>query len=264
MGLAYLVYDKFFESRVLLFTYLFILVSSAGLYLISHKRHWFAKHLMCRVLAETLRVKFYLRLASGDQLVDAEEVLSLSGVNRFHGFGWIGHVLIPLQLPAVHSEASNHAQDRVALAWIEDQHRYFVRKVGQLHRSGIRTKWLKRVLLGIFLAIVVILLALGGAAGSHFVFGISLERALTFVMGLTAVTLATWELHQNKMATRELLWQYRNQLKHFGRARSQLARTFAPSRRLEILGGLGKDSLMESYLWTIHRFHREHEPPGRT
>ena len=25
---------------------------------------------------------------------------------------------------------------------------------------------------------------------------------------------------------------------------------------------LGKDSLMESYLWAIHRYHREHEPPG--
>jgi hypothetical protein len=82
-------------------------------------------------------------------------------------------------------------------------------------------------------------------------------------MGLVAVVLASWELHQNKMATRELLWQYRNQLKHFSRARTQLARTFAASRRLEILAELGKDSLMESYLWTIHRFHREHEPPGR-
>jgi hypothetical protein len=265
MGLAYLVYDKFFESRVLLFTYLFILTSSAGLYLISHKRHWFAKHLMCRVVAETLRVKFYLRLATDDQLVDAEEVLSLSGVDRFHGFGWIGHVLIPLELPTHAETVSNpHARDAVALAWIESQHRYFVRKVAQLQRSGVRTKWLKRVLFGLFIAIVVILLALGEAAGTRLVFGMSLERALTFVMGLTAVMLATWELHQNKMAARELLWQYRNQLKHFGRARSQLARTFAPSRRLEILGGLGKDSLMESYLWTIHRFHREHEPPGRT
>ena len=55
------------------------------------------------------------------------------------------------------------------------------------------------------------------------------RRALTaFVVGLGAVMLASWELHcQNKMAARELLWQYRNQLKHFSRApRSQLqART---------------------------------------
>ena len=31
---------------------------------------------------------------------------------------------------------------------------------------------------------------------------------------------------------------------------------------LEVLAEVGKDSLMESYLWTIHRYHREHEPPG--
>jgi hypothetical protein len=265
MALAYLAYEKLFKSRVLLFTYLFILISSAGLYLVSHKRHWFAKHLMCRVLAETLRVQFYLRLASGDRLVDAEEVLSLSGVDRFHGFGWIGHVLIPLELPAGHTEAISdpQAQDGVALAWIESQHRYFVRKVARLHRHGVRTKWAKRTLFGIFIGMVLILLALGNVADTRFIFGLPLDRALTLVMGLSAVMLASWELHQNKMATRELLWQYRNQLKHFGRARSQLARTFAPSRRLEILGELGKDSLMESYLWTIHRFHREHEPPGR-
>jgi len=116
---------------------------------------------------------------------------------------------------------------------------------------------------GTILAIVVLLLLLGEFAHEPIVLGRSLEQLLTFVIGLLAVILASWELHQNKMATRELLWQYRNQLKHFSRARAQLARTFAAGRRLEILAALGKDSLMESYLWTIHRFHREHEPPGR-
>ena len=32
----------------------------------------------------------------------------------------------------------------------------------------------------------------------------------------------------------------------------------------EAFAELGKDSLMESYLWTIHRYHREHEPPTST
>jgi hypothetical protein len=154
-------------------------------------------------------------------------------------------------------------EDGLDLAWIENQRQYFVRKVAQLHRSGIRTKRLKRLLFGIIIAVVLTLLLLGESARHRLVLGISLENILTFVMGLMAVMLASWELHQNKMATRELLWQYRNQLKHFSRARSQLARTFGSSRRLEILAELGKDSMMESYLWTIHRFHREHEPPGR-
>jgi hypothetical protein len=127
----------------------------------------------------------------------------------------------------------------------------------------MRTKWLKRVLFGVIIAVVLSLLLLGEEASAYLVVGTSVENGLTFLMGLMAVTLASWELHQNKMASRELLWQYRNQLKHFSRARAQLARTLAAERRLEILAALGKDSLMESYLWTIHRFHREHEPPGR-
>jgi hypothetical protein len=266
MGLAYLVYEKLFSTRALLFVYLIILSSSAALYYVLHSRHWFAKHLMCRALAETLRVKFYLRLARAEHLLDAEEVLSLSGVNRFHGFGWIGHVLIALESPAtgVYPGPGTAApEDTVYLVWIENQRQYFIKKVAQLHRSLLRTKWLKRALFGVIIVVVLTLLWLGESAGTRTVLGISLENELTFVMGLAAVTLASWELHQNKMANRELLWQYRNQLKHFSRARLQLARTFAASRRLEILAALGKDSLMESYLWTIHRFHREHEPPGR-
>ncbi len=264
MGLAYLTYEKFMSTRLLLLAYLLILTSSAGVYYLLHERRWFAKHLMCRALAETLRVKFYLRLAHCDQLVDAEEVLSLSGINRFHGFGWIGHVLIGVEAPPAQPEPGGSAQHQVVdRAWIENQRRYFVRKVAKLHRSGIRTKWLKRILFGVIIAVVLLLLMLGEKASEQRLVGVPLENALTFLVGLVAVTLASWELHQNKMATRELLWQYRNQLKHFSRARTQLARTLAAGRRLEIIAALGKDSLMESYLWTIHRFHREHEPPGR-
>lgn len=264
MGLAYLVYEKFINTRLLLFTYLLILTSSALVYYVLHEHHWFAKHLMCRALAETLRVKFYLRLARGDQMVDAEEVLSLSGINSFHGFGWIGHVLIGVEAPAIYAQPERGADLQIVDdAWIENQHRYFVRKVAQLHRSAVRTKWLKRVLFGIIIAVMLVLLLLGGEMGERLFAGRSFENALTFVVGLIAVTLASWELHQNKMASRELLWQYRNQLKHYSRARAQLARTVALARRLEILAELGRDSLMESYLWTIHRFHREHEPPGR-
>ena len=92
--------------------------------------------------------------------------------------------------------------------------------------------------------------------------GVPLRNMLTFSMGMLAVLLGVWELHQDKMATRELLWQYRNQLTHFSRARALLAHTSSVRRRNEVLAELGKDSLMESYLWAIHRYHREHEPPS--
>ena len=92
--------------------------------------------------------------------------------------------------------------------------------------------------------------------------GVPLKNVVTFLMGFFAVLLGAWELHQNKMATRELLWQYRNQLTHFTRARAHLARITDAGRRSEVLADLGKDSMMESFLWTIHRYHREHEPPS--
>jgi hypothetical protein len=59
-----------------------------------------------------------------------------------------------------------------------------------------------------------------------------------------------------------LLWQYRNQLGHFTRAELQMSRSTARNRHKEILAQVGKESLMESYLWTIHRYHREYEPPS--
>ena len=65
-----------------------------------------------------------------------------------------------------------------------------------------------------------------------------------------------------KMAMRELLWQYRNQLGHFTIAELQLARDTTTERSREILAQVGKEALMESYLWTIHRYHREYEPPA--
>src|SRR5204862_6931264 len=93
MGLAYLVYDKLVESRISLIAYLLTLLGSHGVYHVLQGKRWFGKHLTYRALAETLRARFYLRLAGTDQRVDATEVLALSGIDKFRGFGWIGFVL---------------------------------------------------------------------------------------------------------------------------------------------------------------------------
>ncbi|MGC8519077.1 MAG: hypothetical protein ACP5P4_11210 [Steroidobacteraceae bacterium] len=263
MGFAYLAYDKFVESRLLLFVYLLVLLSGFGLYLLLDGHHWFGKHLMYRTLAETLRAKFYLSVAGADHLVDADEVIGLSGINRFHGFSWIAQVLIGLVRPAGAARQVSHEPylDGVQNAWIESQCRYFAGKVARLERSGRRTRWLKRGLFGVILVAIACLIVLGrGHAPLGLSLDVPLRNVLTFVLGLPALVLGVWELHQNKMAVRELLWQYRNQLEHFSRARARLARTSSAVRRRHVLARLGKDSLMESYLWTIHRYHREHEP----
>jgi len=266
MGFAYLSYEKLNASRVLLIAYVVALFSSLGLYYVLKGKHWFSKHLTYRALAETLRARFYLRLAGADRRVDAEEVLALSGIERFRGFGWIAFVLKGIEAPddgAVLRELDAREVSSLEQVWIESQFGYFTRKVGELERSSHRMKLVRRVIFAAILVAIAVLFMFGETL--HRIdmgTGIPVRNILTFAMGVLAVLLGVWELHQDKMATRELLWQYRNQLSHFSRARTLLARLTSPVRRNSVLAELGRDSLMESYLWAIHRYHREHEPPS--
>ena len=266
MGLAYLIYEQLTESKVLLIAYLFILLGGLAIYYVLRGRHWFAKHLTYRALAETMRAKFYLRLAGVDHRVVATEVLALSGIDRFHGFGWISFVLAGVEVPDVRAEIAHDMDLRrtrcVEKHWIESQHGYFTRKVAKLESGSRRIKILRNALFAVILLVITALFLFGDVMGGDEMHpGLDLKHYLTFGMGFLAVTLGVWELHQDKMATRELLWQYRNQLVHFARARLELTRFATQGHRHQVLISLGKDSLMECYLWTIHRYHREHEPP---
>jgi hypothetical protein len=264
MGVAYLIYEKLTESRALLIAYLLTLLTSLGVYYVLQGKRWFGKHLTYRALAETLRARFYLRLVGADQRMDAGAVLALSGIEKFRGFSWIGFVLKGIEAADDRVDPDRGLETQsVEQAWIEGQFRYFTRKVARLEKASRRVKHLRHFLLVAILVVISLLFAFGDEL--HRIdmgLGVPVKNMLTFSMGFMAVLLGVWELHQDKMATRELLWQYRNQLSHFARAKAQLARMSTPRRRNDVLVELGKDSLMESYLWAIHRYHREHEPPA--
>jgi hypothetical protein len=265
-GLAYLIYDKFTENKILLAFCMIILFISLLAYYYFQTKHWFSKYLSYRALAETLRVRFYLTLAGIDRRIQTRELVALTGICRFEGFGWISFALDSIesaQLAMDHSSETSALRARlVEQAWIEDQYQYFARKVAAMERH--RT-WVRRLKSGAFIAVIAVLAVLWmfGAALHHLdaSTGVPVKNVLTFCSGALAVVLGVWELRQNKMALQELLWQYRNQLIQFERARMQLKRTSSRSRRNDILEELGKNSLMEIYLWAIHRYHREHAPP---
>jgi hypothetical protein len=214
-----------------------------------------------------LRVRFYLALAGVDRRLRSRELITLTGIYRFPGFGWISFALDSIEAKTAEASDSSDADARRARiideAWIENQYQYFVRKVATMQKHRF---WIGRLKRGVFLAGLVVLSAmfmLGGAL--HHVdmrTGLPLKNVLTFCSGSLAVVLGVWELRQNKMAVQELLWQYRNQLSQFQRARTQLRRITSRGRRAEILEELGENSLMEIYLWAIHRYHREHAPPS--
>ena len=267
MGLLFLVYAKLIDSTIFLLGYLVVLLLGLVVFYSVRGRHWFSKHLVYRVLAETMRTKFYLRLAAADRHLKAEDLIILTGIDQFEGFSWITNVLKNVE-PFVERQAPDQAEarrkiDSVHRAWIDGQQGYFKSKVKRLEGTYHRLEQMKGVLFVALVIITLIIVVFGGALRATELGGeVSLKDVLMFLMGLLPVWLGIWEIYQNKMATRELLWQYRNQLSHFSRARLQLARASGWERHASILGELGKESLMESYLWTIHRYHREHEPPA--
>ncbi|HEY3730105.1 MAG TPA: hypothetical protein VGL28_02460 [Steroidobacteraceae bacterium] len=266
MGVAYLVYDKITESKALLMFYVLILFVSLLIFYFFQTKRWFGKYLAYRALAETLRVRFYLAVAGIDR-VQSRALITLTGISRFAGFGWICFVLDAIEPVAANGAA---ADDNPALRarlvdqdWIEDQYRYFVRKVAAMEKHRF---WIGRLKNGVFIVVLIVLSVMfmfGGAL--HDVDarpGLPLKNVLTFFSGTLAVVLGVWELRQNKMAVQELLWQYRNQLSQYQRARRALQRISSRSRRDAVLEELGENSLMEIYLWAIHRYHREHAPPS--
>jgi hypothetical protein len=265
MGCLYLVYDKLGENQAILLIYLMILLGSLVLYRLLYTKVWFVKHLRYRALAETLRVTFYMGLAGVGRNLDAAAVLALSGIEHFEGFGWLTYVLKNVAPASIGRAAllDPRRSEYVRTAWVDDQRRYFSRKVKHLEQKSRRvSRWQLAV---VFLTIGVLLARMLFSRSLRTVYvipGVPLKNLVMLVAGVTALFLGAWKLHQSKMATRELIWQYKNQLAHFSRSSAELERTATPDRRTEILVELGKRSLMESYLWTIHRYHREHAPPA--
>jgi hypothetical protein len=265
MGCLYLIYDKLGENQGILLTYLMILLVSLVLYRLLYTKIWFVKHLRYRALAETLRVSFYLCLAGVGRSVDAAEVLALSGIEHFEGFGWFGYVLknvAPVSIspaPLLDPRRSEY----VRKAWVDDQRRYFTRKVRQLEQKSRRVSRWQLAAVVVTVGVLFMRMLFSQSLRTMYVTAdVPLKNLLMLIASVTALLLGAWKLHQSKMATRELIWQYKNQLAHFSRASAELERTATPDRRTEVLVELGKRSLMESYLWTIHRYHREHAPPG--
>jgi len=195
-------------------------------------------------------------------------VLALSGINRFRGFSLIADVLAALAIPdayAADRRALDLARSRyVEQEWLQGQHRYFVTKVSQLKRDGRRVNALKNALFAtVVLVIVAMVLSEHAMEQYEILSGVSLKSAVTFAWGFLALLLGAWQLHDDHKATRELLLQYRNERIRFAHAGHQLLRLADVNERNRILEDLGRGSLMESYLWTIHRYHREHEPAGK-
>lgn len=263
MGLAFLVYAKLLAAKALLIIYIALFVLGFLGFRYTARHHLHSMHLAYRALAETLRVQFFLILSGAGETYSLRRILGLTSVDRFERFDWL-HDAIRCVEPLVYSGQYDEgtAFQAVRRRWIDDQSGYFEKKLNALHGQHKRLERIKALLLfgSVIGALALILfkktllhLEMAGFDGKAW---------LVFFMGLLPLWAAIWELYQGKMATRELLWQYSNQRRYFSAASRELGQAATPAERRRIVRDLADKALMEVYLWNVHRYHREHEPPS--
>ncbi len=263
MGLAFLVYAKLLAVNVFLYAYIALFVVGFIGFRYSARRHLHSGHLAYRTLAETFRVQFFLILSGAGESYSLKRILGLTSVNRFARFEWLQEgVRCAEPLVYFGHYAKGDALQLVRDHWIADQAAYFGKKLHSLHAQHYRLEVIKTALLTgsvigalslIFFKKTLLHLDMMGYDGKAW---------LVFFMGLLPLWVAVWELYQGKMATRELLWQYSNQRRFFRSAEREIAQVADLRDAKKIIRDLADKALIEIYLWSVHRYHREHEPPA--
>jgi len=266
MGLMFLVYAKLAAVQALLITYLVLFFGGVYLNARGNKNEWFTRHLVYRCLAETLRVRFYLDLSGAHNKVDIQKILQNTGISNFEGFSWIRYVLkstINISNPAPVPQGI--AAERIECAkknWIADQAGYFERKSHALHQRHQRLEKIKKwVIAGLVVAAIALVFFKKTLVGINLGGDLSLKTLIIFAMGLFPFWLGVWEIYENKMATKELLWQYQNQWRRFADTEKTLEQASQINHKREEIVRLGETSVIENCLWIIQRYHRDHEPP---
>ncbi|MEW6996584.1 hypothetical protein AADZ86_02600 [Colwelliaceae bacterium BS250] len=264
MGLLFLVYAKIVASKLLLIGYISFFVLGLVFFKRSAKNKNFTRHLSARILAETIRTQFYLALIGRSSEQQNAKLMDLSGVSQFSSASWLGHIFKSLHLNSVSKspQADKQNMEFVCKHWLEDQLQYFRNKTKKLSAHHHKLEKIKSVL---FFASALATLALiffkyqlvDIVLFAH----VDAKTFTVLLMGLLPFWLGVWEIYQSKMAVKELLWQYRNQSMVFEQAHQALLNTDTLEQKKDVLINLAERSMMENYIWIIHRYHREQEPP---
>jgi hypothetical protein len=266
MGLLFLVYAKLWAHPALMYGYAAAFTAAIVMARYARHRRWFSRQLMFRVIAETLRTRFFLSMAGVSDRIDVTRLLDVTGISHFSGFSWISYVLRTAEGWVDDDPPRDAGELGVRLKivrkqWIESQARYFGNKIRRLTRRHHGLERIKVLLLAGLAVMAAGLLLFKEPLASIIPFhGIALKSFVIFLMGFLPLALGVWEVYQQKMAVRELLWQYRNQARYFSLAETRLSQARSLATAGDIIENLGYKCLVESMLWAVHRYHREHEP----
>ena len=268
MGLFFLVYAKIVASKLLLIGYLLLFFCGWFFFKAAEKNKWFTRHLTARVYAETLRTQFYLTIIDKQQASKVMQLMDDTGITQFKGTSWLKQAVTSLLTDhenTVHECSAKQKEKNMAFVckhWIAEQAAYFQNKTQKLSSHHHKLEKIKGILfIGSAIATISLILFKYQLVDIVLFAHVDAKTFTVLLMGLLPFWLAVWELYQGKMAVKELLWQYKNQSIVFTQAQQELENAATLEKKSEILTRLAHRSMMENYIWIIHRYHREHEPP---
>ncbi len=267
-GALFLTYAALHHEWGYLIGYLVLLLGGLGLLRLSRRMRWFRQHLLYRTLAEVLRTRLYLAGAGISDSPLYSDLLELSGVTRYPGYGLVSLVSKSVEPTFSDGDSESWKPDDSRIAavekrWVDGQIGYFEAKTTRMLRTLRRFGWVKT---GLVLVTVIGLLCLivfgNDLATVDLGGGVIAKGVVIFFVALLPYLVGVWGLYESKLATPELLWLYRDQADSFRRARSALATATTTEEKRDILIDLGRSSTMQNLLWVVHRYHREHQPPS--
>ena len=193
-------------------------------------------------------------------------MITHSGVGQFPGFNWIKQVIlanVPIYLD--NKKTQHYCQYNIEFVcqyWIAEQAQYFQHKTKRLAKHHHKLERIKSLLfIGSALMALALVLFKYQLMAIVIYQQVDAKVLTVLLMGLLPFLLGVWEIYQNKMAVKELLWQYQNQRSLFENALEHINHAKDIEHKYMVIQELADRALLENYIWIIHRFHREQEPP---
>jgi hypothetical protein len=267
-GTFFLTYAALHHARGYLIAYLVLLLSGFYLLRLANRMRWLRQHLLYRTLAEVLRTRLYLAGAGISDSPLYSDLLALSGVTRYPGYGLVSLVSKTVE-PALSGDGSeswgfDHPRfASVEARWVDGQIRYFEVKTARMLRALRKFGWAKVALVVLtVLGLLCLIVAGNDLASVNLGGGVVAKAVVIFFVALLPYLVGMWGLYESKLAKPELLWLYSDQADSFRQARSALDTAASAAEKRDILVELGRRSTMQNLLWVVHRYHREHQPPS--
>ncbi len=267
-GALFLTYAALHHVWGYLIGYLVLLLGGIFLLRLSRRMRWFRQHLLYRTLAEVLRTRLYLAGAGISDSPLYSDLLELSGVTRYPGYGLVSLVSKTVEPTFSGGGSGSWKPDDPRFAaverrWVDGQIGYFEAKTTRMLHTLRRFGWVKTGLVVVTVLGLLCLIVFGNdLATVDLGGGVIAKGVVIFFVALLPYLVGVWGLYESKLATPELLWLYRDQADSFRRAQSALQTATTAEEKRGILIELGRRSTMQNLLWVVHRYHREHQPPS--